>query len=205
MTTRRTFTALFAALAVATAGLLAPSAGAEDTGTGPDQVIWAQTTGTGSSDLLSGVQVGSYKGDELRSANVARADSTDCTDCRTVAVAVQAVLVKGNPQTSTPTNAAIAINENCVSCITYAFAYQYVVSTDDRVVLTRRGRHVVAAIREKIDNAAHSDLAPDDLNLRLRELAHDFRVAIDEDLARQDEDIENRAIDRDSDLVQPPA
>jgi hypothetical protein len=204
MTTPRTLTALLAALA-ATAGALAPSAGAEDTWTGPDQVIWAQTTGAGSSDLLSGVQVGSYKGDELRSANVARADSTDCTDCRTVAVAVQAVLVKGSPHTSAPTNAALAINENCVSCTTYAFAYQYVVSTDDRVILTRRGRRQVDALREKIDNAAHSDLALDDLNVRLRELAHDFRVAIDADLARQDEDIEDREIDRDSDLEQPPA
>ena len=45
-------------------------------------------------------------GDELRSANVARADSTDCTDCRTVAVAVQAVLVKQSPHISAPTNAA---------------------------------------------------------------------------------------------------
>jgi hypothetical protein len=205
MTTRRTITALFAALALATAGLLAPSAGADETGTGPDQVIWAKTTGTGSSDLLSGVEVGSYKGDELRSANVARADSTDCTDCRTVAVAVQAVLVKGNPSTSTPTNAAIAINENCLRCTTYAFAYQYVVATDDRVVLTARGRRRVATLREQIDNAAHSDLAPDDLNLRLQGLAHDFRAAIDADLARQDEDVEDRDIDRDSDLEQPAA
>lgn len=208
MTTPRTLTALLAALLAAlaaTAGALAPSAGADETGTGPDQVIWAKTTGTGSSDLLSGVQVGSYKGDELLSANVARADSTDCTDCRTVAVAVQAVLVKGSPHTSAPTNAALAINENCLRCTTYAFAYQYVVSTEDRVVLTRRGHRQVDALREKIDNAAHSDLAPDDLNVRLRELAHDFRTAIDADLARQDEDVEDRAIDRDSDLAQPPA
>jgi hypothetical protein len=166
---------------------------------------WRKTTGTGSSDLLSGVQVGSYKGDELRSANVARADSTDCTDCRTVAVAVQAVVVKGSPHTSAPTNAAIAVNENCLNCTTHAFAYQYVVSTADRVVLTRRGRRRVATLREQIDNAAHSDLAPDDLNLRLRDLAHDFREAIDGDLARQDADIEDSEVDRDSDLEQPPA
>ena len=203
MRPRRTITTLLAALAVATGALLAPAAGAEDTGTGPDQVIWAKTTGAGASDLLSGVQVGSYKGDELRSANVARADSTDCTDCRTVAVAVQAVLVKGSPHTASPTNAAIAINENCVSCTTYAFAYQYVLATEDRVVLTRRGRREVTAIQERIYDAAHSDLAPDDLNLRLRELAHDFRVAIDTDLARQDEDVEDRDVDRDSDLEQP--
>jgi hypothetical protein len=200
MRTRRTLTALTAALALATGGFLAAGAEAEDSGTGPDQVVWAKTTGTSTSDLLSGVQVGSYKGDNLQSANVARADSTDCTDCRTVAVAVQAVLLKGSPHTAEPKNVAIAINENCVGCTTYAFAYQYVVATDDRVVLTYRGRVRVATLREQIDAAAHSDLSPDDLNARLRELAAEFRAAIDADLARQDVDVEGREIERDSDL-----
>lgn len=200
MTRHRTLTALTAALALATGGLFAPVAGADDAGTGPDQVIWAKTTGIGSSDLLSGTQVGSYKGEELRSANVARADSTDCTDCRTVAVAVQAVLVKGSPQIATPTNAALAINENCLGCTTYAFAYQYIVSTKERVQLTSRGRERVQLLREQIDAAAHSDLAPDDLNLRLRELAADFRAAIDADLARQDEDVQDREVERAADF-----
>jgi hypothetical protein len=200
MRTPRTLAALTAALALATGGFLAAGAEAEDSGTGPDQVVWAKTTGTSTSDLLSGVQVGSYKGDNLQSANVARADSTDCTDCRTVAVAVQAVLLKGSPHTAEPKNVAIAINENCVGCTTYAFAYQYVVATDDRVVLTYRGRVRVATLREQIDAAAHSDLSPDDLNARLRELAAEFRAAIDADLARQDVDVEGREIERDSDL-----
>jgi hypothetical protein len=200
MRTRRTLTALSAALALATGGFLAAGAEATDSGTGPDQVVWAKTTGTSATDLLSGVQVGSYKGDNLQSTNVARADSTDCTNCRTVAVAVQAVLVKHNPPTAEPKNFAIAVNENCLSCTTYAFAYQYVVATEERVVLTDKGRDRVASLRERIDTAAHSDLSPDDLNIRLRELAAEFREAIDRDLARRDVDIESREIERDSDL-----
>jgi hypothetical protein len=98
-----------------------------------------------------------------------------------VAVAVQAVLVKHNPPT-------------------YAFAYQYAVATEDRVVLTWRGRNRVADLREQIATVSHSDLSPDDLNARLRELAADFRAAIDADLARQDEDIEDRDVVRDTDL-----
>jgi hypothetical protein len=203
MTMRRTLTALTATLVLATGGFLAAGAGATDTGTGPDQVIWAKTTGTNAADLLSGVQVGRYKGDNLQSANVARADSTDCTDCRTVAVAVQAVLVKGGPQTQEPKNVAIAINQNCSRCTTYAFAYQYVVATEHRTLLTYRGRTRVAALREQIDTAANSDLSPDDLNARLRELAAQFRAAIDADLARQDVDIEDSEIERDSDLEEP--
>jgi hypothetical protein len=198
---RTTLAALSAALALATGGFFAADAQADDAGTGPDQVIWAKTTGLNARDLLSGVQVGSYKGDNLQSANIARSDSTDCTDCRTVAVAVQAVLVKGSPHTASPTNAAIAINENCVGCTTYAFAYQYIVSTKDRVVLTDPGRDRIAAIREDIAAAAKSELAPDDLNTRLRELSADFRAAIDADLARQDEDIQHRDINRTHDAA----
>jgi hypothetical protein len=200
MRTRRLLTALAAALALATGGILAAGAQATDSGTGPDQVVWAKTTGTGATDLLSDVQVGSYKGDNLQSTNVARSDSTDCTDCRTVAVAVQAVLVKGSPHTAEPKNFAIAINENCVNCTTYAFAYQYVVTTEDRVVLTWRGRNRVAALREQIATVSKSDLSVDDLNARLRELAADFRAAIDADLARQNEDVQDRDVVRDADL-----
>jgi hypothetical protein len=200
MRTRRTLTALTAALALATGGFLAAGAEATDTGTGPDQVVWAKTTGTNAADLLSGVQVGSFKGDNLQSANVARGESTDCTDCRTVAVAVQAVLVKGSPQIAEPKNVAIAINQGCLRCTTYAFAYQYVVTTEDRVRLTWRGRARVSVLRDEIDTVAHSDLSPDDLNARLNALAADFRTAIDTDLARQDEDIEDRDIDRDRDV-----
>jgi hypothetical protein len=200
MRTRRTLAALTAALALATGGFLTAGAEATDPGTGPDQVVWAKTTGTNATDLLSGVQVGRYKGDNLQSTNVARADSTDCTDCRTVAVAVQAVLVKGNPQTQEPKNAAIAINQNCVGCTTYAFASQYVVATERRTVLTDRGRDRIAALRDQIGMAAQSNLSPDDLNARLRELAAQFRAAIDADLARQDVDVEDREVERDSDL-----
>jgi hypothetical protein len=200
MRTRRSITVLTAALALATGGFLAAGAEATDSGTGPDQVVWAQTTGTNATDLLSGVQVGSYKGDNLQSTNVARADSTDCTNCRTVAVAVQAVLLKGSPQVAEPKNVAIALNQGCLSCTTYAFAYQYVVTTEDRVVLTRPGRREVAALREEIATVSRSDLSPDDLNTRLRELAAEFRAAIDADLARQDEDVEDREVERDSDL-----
>jgi hypothetical protein len=199
MTRHRTLTALTAALALATGGLFAAGAGA-DAGTGPDQVVWAKTTGANASDLLSGVQVGSFNGDDLRSANVARADSKDCTDCRTVAVAVQAVIVKGSPHSATPTNAALAINESCLRCTTYAFAYQYVVTTETRARLSRRARRRVAVLREEIATAAHSDLSPEALDARLMALSADFRAAVDADLKRQDERVEDRDVEQDDDL-----
>jgi hypothetical protein len=196
----RTLTTFTAALVLATTGLFAAGADATSPETGPDQVVWAKTTGTNASDLLSGVQLGSFHGDALRSANVARADSTDCTDCRTVAVAIQGVVVKGSPHTATPTNAALAINQNCLRCTTYAYAYQYIVTTETRARLSRRARRQVAALREEVATVARSDLSPEALDARLTALSADFRAAIDTDLRRQDEDVEDREVERDDDL-----
>ena len=104
-----------------------------------------------------------------------------------VAVAVQAVFATGHPSTVEPTNAAIALNQNCQSCTTYAFAYQYVVTTDGPVKLTGRARKQIAHVRTEIDDVAHSDLAPPDMDSRLNALAAEFKADIDADLKRQGE------------------
>jgi hypothetical protein len=181
MTMRRAAATFTAAVALATGGFLSAGAQAADTG-GPDNVVWAKTTGTSDTQTLSGVQVGSYPGDDLKSTNVARAESTDCTDCRTVAVAVQAVFATGHPSTVEPTNAAIALNQNCTRCTTYAFAYQYVVTTDGPVTLERPARHRIARLRHEIAAVADSNLAPPDMDTRLNELAGEFKTAIDDGL-----------------------
>jgi putative peptide zinc metalloprotease protein len=53
-----------------------------------------------------------------------------CTDCRTVAVSFQAVLVVGSSDVVTPVNLAVATNERCTRCRTHAVATQYVASID---------------------------------------------------------------------------
>src|SRR4051812_25774076 len=172
MTIRRRAVALCASALLATGGLLA--GGAEAADTGPDNVVWVKTTGTDQTDAQSRVRLGSYAGDNLQSTNVARAESTDCTDCRTVAVAVQAVFVTGHPTTAEPKNVALAINDHCLRCTTYAFAYQYVVTTDGPVRFSHGGRARISALRREIRSAARSDLPPDELNTRLKGLASDF-------------------------------
>jgi putative peptide zinc metalloprotease protein len=51
-----------------------------------------------------------------------------CTDCRTVAVAVQVVLTEGPVNDFRPQNAAVALNENCIRCQTFAYARQEVLN-----------------------------------------------------------------------------
>ena len=51
-----------------------------------------------------------------------------CTDCRTVAVAFQVVLVAGQVDVVVPQNLSAALNYACVRCVTQALATQLVVS-----------------------------------------------------------------------------
>lgn len=70
------------------------------------------------------------KGSTVAPVNSARATST-CTDCQSVAVALQVVLYKQGARVVTPENSAIAINERCTRCRTVALAFQYVIPVDD--------------------------------------------------------------------------
>jgi opacity protein-like surface antigen len=188
----RRFTALLAALACALGA--AGAQAAEDTG--PDNVVDVETAGTNVTEAKSKLKLGSYGGDNLQSENVASAYSHDCTDCRTIAVAVQAVFVTGDPATAEPKNVAVAVNERCVRCTTFAYAYQYVVSTDGRVRLNDETRDDVRRIRREIDQVAGSDLAPPDMDARLQQLTDEFKAEIDEGLAAGGEDAHGRVRER---------
>jgi hypothetical protein len=175
-----------ATLTTALALFLAAGAQAADDG-GPNNVVWSKTTGVNAVDQGSSVALGTFDGDHLTSTNVARAESTDCTDCRTTAVALQAVFVTSKPSNAEPVNAAIAINQGCTRCTTYAFAYQYVVSTDGSAKLTGRARKQLRRLRAEVDGIAHSDMEPAAMDARLNDLAAQFKAGIDADLKRQHE------------------
>jgi putative peptide zinc metalloprotease protein len=53
-----------------------------------------------------------------------------CSDCASVAVAFQVVLVLGDNHVAAPENIAGAVNSDCVNCITYALAKQLFVTLD---------------------------------------------------------------------------
>jgi putative peptide zinc metalloprotease protein len=53
-----------------------------------------------------------------------------CTDCTTVAVSFQVVLVIGEADVVVPENSAEAINYNCAECVTAAVANQLVITLD---------------------------------------------------------------------------
>jgi len=81
-----------------------------------------------------------------------------CTDCTTVAIALEGVLVAGSPTTFDPNNIAIAINADCTNCQTLATAYQDVVQNDTRVRITGAGRKEIADIRKDLESLRNSGL-----------------------------------------------
>jgi putative peptide zinc metalloprotease protein len=69
-------------------------------------------------------------GDEVLNVNEAHAYAS-CSNCVTVAVAFQVVLIMDDAQVVVPQNLAVAANYNCYQCITAAIANQLVLSVED--------------------------------------------------------------------------
>jgi type II secretory pathway pseudopilin PulG len=171
------------AVLILTVALLAGAAFPAVAG-GPNNVVVANATSERPTVIRSSLDASQTGGDEVTSANIARAESKDCTGCRAVAVALQAVLMTGNPSTVTPTNAAVALNTNCTRCATFAFAYQYVVSTGGPAHLSPDGYRAIAQLRREAADLARSNLPFPELNARLEEVGARLKATVDEEIVR---------------------
>jgi putative peptide zinc metalloprotease protein len=94
-----------------------------------------------------------------------------CTDCAAVAIAFEIVLVEANASVVTPTNVAIAINENCTTCVAVAEAYQFVLGTGDAVHFDAEGNKILAQIRKELHSLKKEDLTLADLQAKLDDIA----------------------------------
>jgi putative peptide zinc metalloprotease protein len=94
-----------------------------------------------------------------------------CTECASIAIAFEIVLVESNPTVVTPTNLAIAFNENCQTCVAIAQAYQFVLGTGGNVRFDADGNRILAAIRQELRSLRKEDLTIDELQRRLDGIA----------------------------------
>jgi hypothetical protein len=92
-------------------------------------------------------------------ANIASARSFDCTGCSTEAVAVQVVVIEGYPSIIAPQNAAVAVNQNCQTCQTFAYASQYVITTHHVTYLSESVREQLAGLVQEIDQVTASGVS----------------------------------------------
>ena len=112
-------------------------------------------------------------GDVVDNGNAAVAFAS-CESCQTVAIAIQVVLVTGDPSIVTPTNLALAFNVECTLCETLASAYQFVFSTGGPVHFTAEGNKALAEIRREFH-----DLRKESENLSIEEIQARVAALVD--------------------------
>ena len=139
--------------------------------TGNDNSAVAVNTKDNSTVFSFAFKVTRAAGDVVDPQNAAAAVAS-CSYCETVAVAIQVVLVTGDPSTFTPTNVAIAYNQDCFECTTLADAFQFVFGTGGQPVhLTAEGNRELADIRKQFQDLRKSGLPLDQLQAQVELLA----------------------------------
>lgn len=126
-------------LLLAALTLLAPPAGADETPDPGGNDAIAVNTEDGASVFRLAFSVRMVANGVVDEDNHAWALAS-CTDCETVALAFQVVLVWNDPDIVVPHNQAVAYNDQCRYCLTYASATQIVLGFDGPVRFTPEGR-----------------------------------------------------------------
>jgi putative peptide zinc metalloprotease protein len=147
--------ATLCAVALAALGLTfaVPGAARAD---GGDNTAIAINTKDGSTVFKLAFKIARASGDVVDNSNAAVAFAS-CTDCQTVAIAIEVVLILDNPNVITPTNLALAYNYECTDCETLASAFQYVLSTGGPVHFTAEGNREIAQIRYELEQLRKCD------------------------------------------------
>jgi putative peptide zinc metalloprotease protein len=169
MRLRRLLAVLLAVLAAAGYAAVRPAHAdvRSDLGLKPDaNAAIAINTTDGSSLFEFAFAVRHVMGDVVDQQNAAVAYAS-CKSCQTTAIAIEIVLVEGSPHTFTPTNVAVAMNENCSLCDTFATAYQFVVQSSGPVHFTHEGLRELRAIRKEIASWGKRGLTNAEMRARL--------------------------------------
>jgi putative peptide zinc metalloprotease protein len=182
-----------------------------DDGSKGDNAAVAINTKDGSSLFRFAFSIEKVASDVVDNENAAVAYSS-CTGCRTTAIAIQIVLVVGRPSTVTPANYAIAINENCTLCQSFAAAFQFVIGVeDDSVTLTRAGKRELRQILREFRALKREEYTLEEFNAKTNALGARLREVLrteltskrdrhdgadDEDVGREEETEERPASER---------
>jgi hypothetical protein len=137
--------------------------------------------------------------------NIAYAQGSNCTGCRTVAVAVQVVVVGGTPSNVQPQNAAVAVNNQCQSCFTFAYAHQYVIEMNGPFVWSNsdyQAARQLEAISGQISQVANSGEDAVTMSSQLDQLSLQYYSTVDQALQSQNhgnggQDTERRQVNDD--------
>jgi len=162
------------ALALTTA---VPVSAARAQGGGGDNTAVAVNTKDGSDVFRLAFHVDRVASDTVDSTNAAVAFAS-CSECQTVAIAIQVVLIMSDATEVTPENLAIAVNQECSECDTLASAYQLVLTTGGRVRLTPEGRRRITDIRRQLQELRRSDLSSAEIQAQVKTLTTELRDVV---------------------------
>lgn len=146
-------------------------------GGGQDNIVVAENTTDGSSLFAFAFDLRRVAGPVLEQTNAAIAYAS-CEDCRTVAIAIQVLIVQGDPEEVRPVNAAIAVNEECTSCDTLASAHQIVIGGDGPLRLTRDGRHQIRELEAQLRALEDSDASIEELQAQVDALVDELEAVL---------------------------
>jgi putative peptide zinc metalloprotease protein len=167
-------------LLLALVAAFGPGQAFADSGSGGANSAIAINTKDGSNLFDLAFAIRHVMGDSVEQENAAVAYAS-CTSCQTTAIAIEIVLVEGDPTTVSPTNLSLAVNESCNLCDTFASAYQFVISTGGPVHFTEDGLRELHQIRKEIDDWGKQGLS----NEQIRALLPDVIDRIKQVLATQ--------------------
>lgn len=153
-----------------------------DTAGGANNIVIATNTTDNAVVSRDKVQIAYNPADTVTNTNIAAARSTDCVGCRTVAVAMQVVVVESSPSDFRPGNAATATNGGCDSCQTYAFAFQHFIQPGRVVYLSGSAQQQLVQLRAQVDEVTASSLSYLDMASELERLFSQIVATVDGDL-----------------------
>ena len=170
--------AVAAILLTALLAFAPPSAAA-----GGDNTAVAVNTKDGKDVFRLAFHINRVNSEVVDSRNLAVAFA-NCTDCQTVAIAIQVVLITSDPDVVTPENLALAINYQCSLCETLASAYQMVLTTGGPVRFTPEGMRRIAEIRRRLHELRRSDLSIAEIQAQVAALTAELREVVTNELVR---------------------
>jgi putative peptide zinc metalloprotease protein len=124
-------------------------------GGGGKNVVRINNKTDGKLSIKANIQLNRAPGPNVQTVNLAFAYAS-CTDCQTIAVALQINLIGRDTRVAIPQNAAVAVNAACTRCVTVARALQYTYSVDDPTQVPREVAELLRALDHEL-KAIHAD------------------------------------------------
>lgn len=161
----------------------APTAsdGAPGTGNGDNNVALAVNDKDGKEVWAVRLKIVRTSKEVVDPVNAAVAVAS-CENCSTYAIALEGVLVWGDPEQVTPTNLALALNQDCSGCQTLASAYQKVTSYSDKVRITGEGRRTIASLRQQLHTLRTRGLTFEQVVAEVERITADFAAVLEDEV-----------------------